>query len=237
MPIFQAPWVFVPTAAARISMIRVTCPACQSKLNARDDLAGQTRKCPKCGTPVAIRPSKPSGRQSAPEAPASLVRVDQSANLPTYRPPERLSRFNHYLICDRSRVIATWQNDGEGWTIRGEFGFVNAHRNQEKLPNQGDFRLVEMRMRVEDERLRLHGLRVYQLANRWALLNLARGDDAILKAVTGPGFLLREQKHAIRQQIKEQFMQHVWEDSRAVLEYLANSDYHSAGTSEESGAD
>jgi hypothetical protein len=29
-------------------------------------------------------------------------------------------------------------------------------------------------------------------------------------------------------------MQHVWEDSRAVLEYLANSDYHSPGPSEAS---
>jgi len=218
-------------------MIRVTCPACQSKLNARDNLAGQTRKCPKCGTPVAIVPSRPSTRRTSPEPPSSLVRVDQSANLRTYRPPERLSRINHYLICDRTRVIAAWQNDGEGWTIRGEFGFVNAHRNQDKLPNQGDFRLVEIQMRVEDDGLRLHGLRVYQLAGRWALLNLARGDDAILKAVTGPGFLLREQKHAIRQQIKEQFMPQVWEHASAVLEYLANSDYHSAGPSDESGAD
>ncbi len=218
-------------------MIRVTCPACQSKLNARDDLAGQTRKCPKCGTPLAIQPGKPSGREAAPEPPASLVRVEKAAKLATYRPPERLSRLYHYLICDRTRVIAVWQNDGEGWMIRGEFGFINALRNQDKLPNQGDFRLVEIQMRVEDERLRLHGLRVYQLAKRWALLNLARGDDAVLKAVTGPGFLLREQKHAIRQQIKEQFMLQVWEHARAVLEYLANSDYHSAGPSEESGVD
>ena len=69
-------------------------------------------------------------------------------------------------------------------------------------------------------------------ARRWALVNLARGDDAILKAVTGPGCLLREQKTAIRQQVKEHFMPQVWENSRAVLEYLANSDYHSPGASE-----
>jgi hypothetical protein len=213
-------------------MIRVTCPACQSKLDAKDELAGQTRKCPKCGTPVAIPPDMPSGLRSVEEPVPSLVQVDQSAGLRTYRPPERLSRLDHYLICDRSRVIATWQNDGRGWLVRGEFGFASAHRNQDKLPSQGDFKLVELQMRMEGERLRLHGLRVYQLAQRWALVNLARGDDAILKAVTGPGFLFREQKHAVRQQIKEQFMQHVWEDSRAVLEYLANSDYHSPGPPE-----
>ena len=219
-------------------MIRVTCPACQSKLHARDSLAGQTRKCPKCGTPVAIGPSGPQTPTTAPESPSSLVRVDQSSSLPTHRPPERLSRANHYFICDRTQVIATWQNDGNGWMIRGDFGFVNAHRNQDKLPNQGDFRLVELQLRVDEEGLRLHGLRVYQLAKRWALLNLARGDDTVLKAVTGPGCLLREHKHAVRQQIKEHFMPQVWEQARAVLDFLANADYHSAGPSEPAaGAD
>ena len=36
------------------AMIRVTCPHCGSKLNAKDELAGQTRKCPKCAQPVRI---------------------------------------------------------------------------------------------------------------------------------------------------------------------------------------
>ena len=35
-------------------MIRVICPTCKSTLNAKDKLAGQTRKCPKCGQPVLI---------------------------------------------------------------------------------------------------------------------------------------------------------------------------------------
>lgn len=213
-------------------MIRVTCPACQSKLNAKDELVGQTRKCPRCGTPVKIIPSKSGQPKTAPGPSASLVHVDPTPKLPVYRPPERLTRLSHYLICDRTRVVATWQNNGEGWMIRGDFGFVNAHRNQDKLPNQGDFELVEMQTVVEDGRLRLRGLQVFQLAARWALRNLARGDDAILKAVTGPGCLLRDQKTAVRRQIKEQFMQQVLEDSRAVLEYLANIDYHSPGASE-----
>jgi len=212
-------------------MIRVTCPACQSKLNAKDELVGQTRDCPRCGAPVKIIPSKSAPPKAASGPSNSLVHVDRTAKLPIYQPPERLPRLDRYLICDRTRVVATWQDNGEGWMIRGDFGFVNAHRNQDKLPSQGDFKLVQMRMVVEEGRLRLRGLQVFQLAPRWALRNLARGDDAILKAVTGPGCLLREQKTAVRQQIKEQFMQQVWEDSRAVLEYLANTDYHSPGTS------
>jgi hypothetical protein len=220
-----------PSPATRTVMIRVTCPACRSKLHAKDELAGQTRKCPKCGAAVRIA-STGAASDATPPQPASLVRVEKAAELPRYRPPERLSRLNHYFICDRARVLATWQNNGEGWLVRGDFGFASAHRNPEKLPSQGDFRLVELRMEPGEGKLRLQGLRVYQLAKRWALVGLARGDDTILKAVTGAGSLLREQKNAVRQQIKEQFMQHVWEDSPTVLEYLANNDYHSPGTPE-----
>ena len=35
-------------------MIRVTCSNCGAKLNAKEKLAGQTRKCPKCSEPVLI---------------------------------------------------------------------------------------------------------------------------------------------------------------------------------------
>ena len=210
-------------------MIRVTCPACQSKLQAKDELAGQTRKCPRCNAPIRIVPSQTDSIEDSPESP-SLVQVDQSPNLPVFRPPERLDRLHHYFICDRTRIVAIWQSNGEGWQVRGDFGFVAAFRNQDKLPNQGDFKLVEVRMAIEGESLRLQGLRVYQLAKRWALLNLARGDDAILHAATGLAPLSREQKHAVRQQIREQFMPHVWEESHAVWDYLANNDFHSPGT-------
>jgi hypothetical protein len=219
-------------------MIRITCPACQSKLHAKDELVGHKRKCPKCGATIVIAAATPATEPGdEPDAsdsppPASLVRVPQSAELPRYRPPERLSRLNHYFVCDRSRVLAIWQNNGEGWLVRSDFGFASAHRNQDKLPNQGNFKLVELQMQTAAEGLHLQGLRVYQLAQRWGLVGLARGDDAILKSVTGLGPLLREQKNAIRRQIMEQFMQHVWEESHTVLEYLANGDFHSPGTPE-----
>ncbi len=214
-------------------MIRVICPACRSKLHAKKKLIGHVRNCPKCGAPVKIAAAAvPAEPESQPTTPDSLVRVPQAIDLPRYRPPERLSRLSHYFVCDRTRVLAVWQNNGEGWLIRSDFGFVSAHRNQDKLPNLGDFKLVELQMQSGEPGLRLRGLRVYQLAQRWGLVGLARGDDAVLKAVTGLGPLAREQKNAVRRQIMEQFMQHVWEDAHTVLEYLANGDYHSPGTAE-----
>jgi hypothetical protein len=149
--------------------------------------------------------------------------------LPGYHPPKHLARLNCYYICDKAHVVATWENNGQGWMVRTDFGFAGAVRNQDALPAQGDFRLVELEMVLVGGMFRLRGLKVYQLARRWALTNLARGDDAILKTVTGPGGLLREQKHAVRQQLKTRFMRDVWADSLAVLDYLGNADYHSPG--------
>jgi hypothetical protein len=58
---------------------------------------------------------------------------------------------------------------------------------------------------------------------------LDQGDDNIVEKITGPGCLNRDQKIAVRQALKEQFMRPVWQDATAVLEYLASADYHSAG--------
>jgi len=208
-------------------MIQVICPGCGSKLNAKDELAGQTRRCPKCNTPVLI-PASLGGPVEAvgaalPEQPIGLLRA---------MPPERLVRHHRYLICDRTRVVATWEDNGHGWMILGDHRFVRALQNAERLPSQGDFKLVEVCLDSEGAPPRLRGLRVYQLAERWALVNLARGDDAILKSVAGPAGLLRDQKNAVRQHVKEQFTYDFWEDAQVVREYLANDDFHSGQVEE-----
>jgi hypothetical protein len=79
------------------------------------------------------------------------------------------------------------------------------------------------------EDLRLRGMCVFQLARRWALAALPRGDDPICKSITGPGSLLRAQKDSVRQHLGEQYMRTIWGDATAVLDYLANDDYHSPG--------
>jgi hypothetical protein len=221
-------------------MIQVTCPHCGSKLNAKDELAGQTRRCPKCRSPIIIAATPaaaPSNGEALPGdgrlgTPASSgVGTTQIAvpegSLPSHRYLERLNRHYVYLICDRSNVVAQWENNGQGWSFRSHTGMVNAARNQQLLPSQGKFQLVEVKMSTTDEGTRLTGLTCYQLADRWALNALARGDDAIVGRIEGHVGLSREQKNAVRTALKERFMHEVWQHAQAVSEFLSSADYHS----------
>jgi len=159
----------------------------------------------------------------------SQVLTGSKIGLPHKDAPERLNRHNHYLICDKAKLVATWENNGRGWMLKTSSGMISALRNHEQLPSQGDFKLVELKLKATDDGLRLTGIHSYQLTQRWALTNLDKGDDKILGSITGSGFLNREQKGVVRGVIKDQFMRHVWEDAHHVLEYLMNSDFHSAG--------
>lgn len=216
-------------------MIRVICPHCSAKLNAKDELLGQSRNCPRCGNLVVIRPGDETAPPPAPTNssatadPRSSPPEPSGAPTPTSEGLARLSRSHFYLICDPSRIIATWENNGQGWRIRTEHGFASAARNPEKIPGQGDFKLVELRMDHGSGEMQLRGLRVYQLARRWALNALGRGDDGVCKSITGPGSLLRLQKNAVRAHLQERFMREVWGNAAEVLDYLSNDDYHSPG--------
>lgn len=217
-------------------MIRIICPGCESKLNAKDELAGQTRKCPKCGTPVPIpqldTPSQPSPEEMVgPDQPAldRHVHGTNDIGLQVFDVPDRLDRTSRYLICDKSKIVAAWEDNGRGWMLKTGSGLVSAARNHELLPVQGDFMLVELKLAATEAGHHLTGVTLYQLARRWALTKLERGDHQILSAVTGPGLLNKEQKGVVRQAIKDQFMHEVWKDAHDVLDYLANTDYHSPG--------
>jgi hypothetical protein len=143
--------------------------------------------------------------------------------------PERLDRMSHYLICDPIRLVATWENNGRGWMVHTRGGMVSVHRNQDKLPSEGDFTLVALKLAMTDAGLRLEHIVAYRLSRRWALTRLEKGEDQVLGAVIGPGCLNRDQKAVVRNLIKNQFMRQVWEKAERVMEYLANTDYHSAG--------
>jgi hypothetical protein len=224
-------------------MIRVICPTCQSRLNAKEALAGQTRNCPKCGTPVEIPiASQQPTEAGQPEAPdtetltgeegsgSQLVHDLHEEGLPQVKTLERLVRSNCYLVCDRIRIFATWQDNGQGWMLKTKAGPLSAKRNADQIPAHGDFMIVELILKETEQGRKLVGISVYELPKRWALPALARGDEAILRKVIGPGRLTREQKLAVRKQIEGQFMPDVWADSREVLEYLSNTDFHSPGT-------
>jgi hypothetical protein len=220
-------------------MIRVICPHCGSTLNAKTSLIGQVRKCPKCGNPVEIiAPSVPppqpaSAASQSPDVPSSIPLETETAHvsihehLPVTNLPLRLNRESHYLICDRARVVATWENNGSGWMFRVGNGFVSARRAKESLPNQGDFKLVEMRFNVSPDAKHLVGLTFYQFAPRWALTSLDQDEDHVLSKLIGPASLNRDQKNAVRQVLRDHLMREVWGNATEVLEYLGNADSHS----------
>jgi len=218
-------------------MIQFTCPHCGKKLRAKAVLEGQTRSCPNCKQPVRILPEDVENAnveelESIPlddAEPGEHVIPATEDHLPVYRPPERLARESHYLICDKTWLVATWENNGPGWMIRSGAGFIPAKRNHDKLPTVGNFQLVELKFHLTPEGKRLTGLTCYQLAPRYALTVLDQGDDAIAEKIVGRGCLNREQKLAVRNALKEQFMRPVWDGAAAVLEYLGNTDYHSHG--------
>ena len=216
-------------------MIRITCPKCNSKLSAKIELAGQTRKCPKCGEKLTIpelglTPETAADFDHVLDDPGDQhVETADEIRLPDVEAPERLDRQNRYMICDKTKLVAAWKNDGHGWMLNQGHGMISASRNPDQLPSQGDFTLVELKLDMTDDGLRLHGLTAYHLAPRWSLTKLDKGDDLILSSVTGPGGLNKQQKGVVRQFIKDQFMRDVWEDAAEVLDYLANTDYHSAG--------
>lgn len=244
-------------------MVRVTCPHCQSKLNAKEAVIGQMRKCPKCGQPVKIIPddaaelaeptlapeedpaeseeqayssdqyeSEPSTGEETASDEANEGTAEAETTPTHFKVPDHLARANRYFICDSQRLVAVWESDGRGWMLKANHGYIPVLRNEEKIPSMGDFKLVELVLSIIDEKKRLDGVVVYQLAKRWALKQLMRGDDTILTVVRGPGALNQGQKLMVRQQLKDHFMRHVWENSNTVLDYLNSTDYHSPGVME-----
>ena len=213
-------------------MIRIICPGCGVKINAKIELAGKTRKCPKCGGKIVVPKLKksPAEKKSA-KAPVEIIQANQAeTRLPTADLPERLNRQHRYLICDKSRLLAKWRDDGQGWQVKGASGFMAAKRNTETLPAYGQFTLVELELELTDDGMRLQAITSYKLTSRFAMTKLALGDDDILQAVEAPGSLNREQKVAVRQALTDQFMREVWGGSTEVTEYLSNADYHSASS-------
>ena len=212
-------------------MIRIVCPGCQSELNAKDELVGQTRKCPKCSEPVLITEPESSPGSST----ESLVRLpdaDQGGEmtLRSVDAPKRLEPASRYLILDNTRLVAAWKSDGKGWMLKTGAGLISAKRNHDELPARGNFKLVELELVRGQQGLRLTAITSYELATSWALTCLDRGDNQILAKVTAPGSLNKDQKNVIRLLIRDELMHEVWQDARNVLDYLGDTDYHSPGT-------
>jgi hypothetical protein len=214
-------------------MIQIICPHCGVKLKAKSHLDGEVRPCPKCGETITImipedHEQLPSMPLDEPSADAAHL-VANKERLPATIHLERLDRHNRYLICDRAHVFAAWANDGKGWMLKTLSGMIPVSRNSEKLPKEGTFTLVELKLHNTDEGLRLVGLMAYHLEKRWALTALAEGDDVICHKIADKGSLSKEQKNVLRLALRDMFMPEVWQHAAAVLEFLGNADYHSHG--------
>jgi hypothetical protein len=211
-------------------MIVVVCPGCGKKLQAKPEWAGRTGKCATCGRPVRIPVEIATPSESIPlddAAPGEQIVPAIEEHIAVFLAPERLDRESHYLICDRTHLVATWENNGSGWMIRSGNGFAPAKRNHDKLPSSGEFQLVELKFAKTPDGKRLSAMIFYHLASRWALTTLDQGDDVILEKIVGHGCLNTDQKIAVRQALNDQFMRPVWHDATAIVEYLGNLDYHS----------
>ncbi|HEY4759545.1 MAG TPA: hypothetical protein VIH42_03095 [Thermoguttaceae bacterium] len=216
-------------------MIRIICPSCGSKLNAKPKLVGQTRPCPKCRKPVVIvAPEAVDEQQSIPldESDPARFGLGSKKGLPSQHVLKKLDRNNRYWICDHAHIIATWANDGKGWMLKTNSGMINAMRNREKVPNQGNFVLVELKIDAAEAGMKLRGITTYNLPARWALPAITEGDNQICNKITGYGTLTKEQKGVIRLAIRDQFMHEIWEGAAKVLEYLNNADAHTHSVAE-----
>lgn len=211
-------------------MIELTCASCGKKLRAKPEWAGRTGKCPKCGQPIRVAADAADSGISLDDAqPDGHLQPVNEDRLPTYRAPDRLNRESHYMICDKARLVALWENNGAGWLLNTGVGLAPVKRNRDQLPTTGTFQLVELKFTASPEGKRLSGIACYALGSRWSLTVLDQGDDTIMEKVSGPGCMNRDQKTAVRTEIKRQFMRPVWENSAAVMDYLANADHLSPG--------
>ncbi|MBN1394655.1 MAG: hypothetical protein JW959_06500 [Pirellulales bacterium] len=209
-------------------MIEITCPSCNRKLRAKSELAGRMGKCPNCGQPIRIAAEAPDETTDDVQEVQQLQPPNEE-RLPTYSAPNRLNRESRYLICDKSRLVALWDNNGSGWMLITGVGEIPVKRNRDNIPTTGTYQLVELKFTMTPEGKRLSGVACYELGSRWALTVLEQGDDTITEKITGPGCLNRDQKNAVRTEIKKHFMQPVWQDSMAVMDFLSNADFHSPG--------
>lgn len=210
-------------------MIELTCPSCTRKLRAKVELAGRMGKCPNCGQPIRIAADTADDKSLDDANQQSQLQPANEERLPGYIAPERLDRGSHYLTCNKTSLVALWENNGMGWMLHTTVGSVPAKRNRDKIPTTGTFQLVELKFNHTPEGKRLSGIACFQLGSRWALTTLNQGEDMIVEKITGPGCLNRDQKNVVRNEIKRQFMPPVWEDSTEIFAFLANADHQSPG--------
>ncbi len=206
--------------------IRVICKHCGSKIDAKDELRGQTRRCPKCRNPILIVPAEPTT--------SDVQRVEiQSSTSPSIvvnEPQLKIKRLrpdNLYVILGSDREIAYWKS-AEGWFVNVGNGFEAVKRAPDKLPDVGTFVLAEGYVAQTDNGRRLKGIRFKQLSGRGVLKCLAYGDAAeILDKAKDPAIPTGSQKRFLLQHIRNHYFFEFTDDAPEITEYLTGFDSHS----------
>ena len=192
---------------------QIFCPNCNSKLNAKTSLEGQTRNCPKCKTPILIQqhfdldePQDDAQPElSAPKgAGEDIMRAQQ------------LEFHNRYFILGLDRLVAVWEGS-KGWHVNVGTGFAPARSNMAAIPDNGVFAFVEMVMESGVPQK----LMISKIAARGALTVIYRDANAILGKLEEPVELTVTQKDVLLRHLRQVFMSTILDGAGDVIAYLA----------------
>lgn len=197
--------------------IRVVCKNCGSKLDAKDELRGQTRRCPKCSTPVLIEPVLAS--------PSSTSNVSLSNEEAPGLKQIRMKQDNLYLVLGSDKEIAFWKAN-EGWFLNVGNGYQSIKRVPDSIPDVGNYVLVEGYVKLTEAGRRLMGLRFRALHGRGVLTALLRSETEILEKAAEGIALTQAQKRFVLQHIRQHYFFEFTEDAPEITEYLTGFDAH-----------
>ena len=198
--------------------IRVVCKSCGSKLDAKDELRGQTRRCPKCGAPVLIEPAE----STQPSVSSAELQGETEA---TGLKQLRMKQDNLYLVLGSDKEIAFWKAN-EGWFLSVGNGFQSVKRVPDSIPDVGNYVLVEGYVKQTDAGRRLMGLRFRALHGRGVLNSLLRSETEILEKAAEGTALTQAQKRFVLQHIRQHYFFEFTEDAPEITEYLTGFDAH-----------
>ena len=218
-----------------IMAIRIICKNCGSKIEAKDELLGQTRQCPKCKSPILIVPTENIAQSLTPHpspltpvqgetvtaqpADETPIMFDNSDRLPTHDPPTKLSPNCRYFVFAHDRMIAHWEI-GKGWQYNTGHGFVSARVNKDLLPNSGTFKFVEMIIEQQETGKRLSGIRTFSIGGKWAISAIGREPEEILAKIDGKAVMTKPQRMQLLAFIRQHYMAEFLQNAKEVYEYL-----------------
>ena len=226
--------------------IRVICKNCGSKIDAKEELLGLTRHCPKCKSAILIVPESGNVTESntvayissietdttsansnaehdatvsAQPADENQIMYDNNERLPTHDPPTKLSPNCRYFIFAHDRMLAAWEI-GKGWQYNTVNGFVNAKINKDLLPTAGTFKFVEMIIEQLDTGKQLTGIRTFSLSGKWAIPAIAREPEEILVKINGQSVMTKPQRQQLLAFIRKNYMPDFLQNAQNVYEFL-----------------